>query len=98
MVVSMVFYGLGLNVGNLAGDIYINFFLSSCAEMIGFVLPLIFLNRIGRKPVYTGGILVGGVACLLTIFVVLYGSIGELFLNSICCKNFAKHNIIKHYE
>ncbi|KAK3098544.1 hypothetical protein FSP39_020489 [Pinctada imbricata] len=74
MVVSMVFYGLGLNVGNLAGDIYINFFLASVAELVGFVLPLVFLNRIGRKPVYVGGILAGGVACILTIFPVLYGS------------------------
>lgn len=73
MVVSMLFFGLALNVGNLGGDIYMNFFLSSLAEVVGYSTPLLALKCLGRKPVYVGSLLLGGAACILTIFPVLYG-------------------------
>ena len=74
MVVSMLFFGLSLNVGNLGGDIYINFFLSSLAEVVGYSAPLVALRCLGRKPVYVTSLLLGGAACILTIFPVLYGN------------------------
>lgn len=73
MVVSMLFFGLSLNVGNLGGDIYLNFLLQSLAEVVGYGIPLIALKSLGRKPVYVGSLLIGGAACILTIFPVLYG-------------------------
>ncbi|XP_078309925.1 organic cation transporter protein-like isoform X2 [Crassostrea virginica] len=74
MVVSMLFFGLSLNVGSLGGDIYINFFLSSLAEVVGYSAPLVALRCLGRKPVYVTSLLLGGAACILTIFPVLYGN------------------------
>lgn len=73
MVVSMLFFGLSLNVGNLGGDIYVNFLLTSLAEVVGYSIPLAALKCLGRKPVYVSALLVGGAACVLTIFPVLYG-------------------------
>ncbi|KAL5009580.1 hypothetical protein ScPMuIL_011885 [Solemya velum] len=72
MVCSMAFYGLGLSVGNLGGNIYLNFFMSSIAEYIGFASCLLFLNRFGRKACHCGSMMLGGLACLATIFPVLY--------------------------
>lgn len=80
MVTSMVFYGLGLNVGNLGGNIYINYFLSSVAETIGFASCLLFLNRWGRKPMHVGSMFLGGLACLGTIFPVIYGTADQQWI------------------
>ena len=70
----MVYYGLGLNVGNLDGDIYVNFAINATMEVAAYVLCLLLLDRIGRKPLHAGTMILGGVACLSTIFTVLYGN------------------------
>lgn len=75
MIVSMVFYGLAMNSGNIGGNLYLNFFMSSFAELIGFAGCLAALHKIGRRPVFAISVLMSGAACLLTIFPVLYASI-----------------------
>ncbi|KAH3727338.1 hypothetical protein DPMN_053270 [Dreissena polymorpha] len=72
MVVSMVYYGLSLNVGNLNGDIYVNFAINSTMELGAYVMCLLLLNRVGRKSLHASTMILGGVACLSTIFTVLY--------------------------
>ncbi|KAK6169542.1 hypothetical protein SNE40_020578 [Patella caerulea] len=72
MVVSMVYYGLGLNVGNLGGDIYINFTAANIVEVISYILCILLLDRWGRKALHCTSMLLGGIACILTIFPVLY--------------------------
>ncbi|KAH9507258.1 hypothetical protein Btru_056737 [Bulinus truncatus] len=72
LVCAMVYYGLSLNSGNLAGNLYINFELMSIVEIMGYVICLLGLNRIGRKLLHILCLLVGGGACLSTIFTVLY--------------------------
>ena len=72
MVVSMVYYGLALNSGNLAGDLYFNFFLNTAVEIPAHLIPLVLLDRIGRKKLHVFTMVFGGVACLSTILTVLY--------------------------
>ena len=67
----MVYYGLGLNVGNLYGDIYINFAINASMEVAAYILCLLVLERVGRKPLHAGTMIIGG-ACLCTIFTVIY--------------------------
>ena len=74
---SMMFYGLAMNSGNIGGSIYLNFFMSSVAEFLGFTLCLGALHKAGRRTVFTVSILISGVACLITIFPVLYASEGK---------------------
>ncbi|XP_046374361.2 organic cation transporter protein-like [Haliotis rufescens] len=74
LVVTMVFYGLALNVGNLVGDIFLNFTIGNIMEVASNVLVLILLDRLGRKLLHCGSMLLGGIACLCTIFPVLYGN------------------------
>lgn len=78
-MVALVFLGLSWNVNNLAGDVFLNFFLTSIAEIVGFILCIPLLNRVGRKPVYVVSLLTGGVALLLTMVPVLLGSSGSKF-------------------
>ena len=44
----MVYYGLSLNVGNIGGSVYLNNFLSSLAELVGYFVALAGLDRLGR--------------------------------------------------
>ncbi|XP_061193456.1 organic cation transporter protein-like [Saccostrea echinata] len=71
-VVSMVYYGLSLNSGNLAGDFYLNFFLTGLVEFPAYTLCLVLLDRIGRKKLHCACMVLGGLACISTIFTVLY--------------------------
>ncbi|XP_067674641.1 organic cation transporter protein-like [Haliotis asinina] len=71
-VCSLTYYGLTLNVTNLSGNVITNFVLSALVEVAGYLLTLFLLDRIGRKWLHCGFFLGGGLACLATIFPVLY--------------------------
>ncbi|XP_061177531.1 organic cation transporter protein-like [Saccostrea echinata] len=73
MVASMVFYGLSLNTGILYGDYYVNFLIVVLVEFPGHVLPLLMIDRFGRKRSHIIYMAVGGLACLSTIFTVNFG-------------------------
>lgn len=49
MVVSMTYYGLSLNTGNLAGDFYLNYFLTAVMDFPAYTLCLMLMDRWGRK-------------------------------------------------
>ena len=68
----MVYYGLSLNSGNLAGDFYLNFFLTGLVEFPAYTLCLVLLDRTGRKKLLCACMVLGGLACICTIFTVLY--------------------------
>lgn len=69
---SMVYYGLSLNSGSLAGDFYLNFFLTGLVEFPAYTLCLVLLDRTGRKKLHCACMVLGGLACISTIFTVLY--------------------------
>ncbi|XP_046583398.1 organic cation transporter protein-like [Haliotis rubra] len=81
-VVSMVYYGLGLNVQNLSGDIYLNFTIANIMETVAYVLCIILLDRTGRKNLHCGSMMLGGVACLLTMFPVMYGDSSHAWITT----------------
>ncbi|XP_025098000.1 organic cation transporter protein-like [Pomacea canaliculata] len=72
-VVTGVYYGLGLNVGSLSGDIYLNFLYASIAETLSYVLCLVLLNRIGRRTLHCFTMLLGGISCVAIILPVVFG-------------------------
>ncbi|XP_053397695.1 organic cation transporter protein-like [Mercenaria mercenaria] len=91
-VVSMVYYGLGLNVGNLNGDIYVNFAINSSMELGAYLLCLLTLNKVGRKVLHAGTMILGGVACLCTIFTVLYAD-KSLYWITVVLSNVGKFGV-----
>ncbi|XP_036361982.1 organic cation transporter protein-like isoform X1 [Octopus sinensis] len=72
--VSLVYYGLSLNVGKLYGNLYVNFFLNSVVEFPGYTLCILLLNRVGRKKMHASVMVLAGVTCIAGIFPVLYGT------------------------
>ena len=69
---SMAYYGLSLNSGNLAGNFYLNFFLVGLVEFPAYTVCLLFLDRLGRKKLHVTCMIVGGAACVCTIFTTIY--------------------------
>ncbi|XP_074642119.1 organic cation transporter-like protein [Tubulanus polymorphus] len=72
MVVSMVYYGLSLNAGNLGGNIFLNSFLSGLVEFPAYTFCILTMNPWGRKPPHITAMMIGGVTLVCTVFVVLY--------------------------
>ncbi|XP_052087784.1 organic cation transporter protein-like isoform X2 [Mytilus californianus] len=70
--ISMGYYGLSLSTHNLSGNFYLNFILSGITEFIAYTLCLVFLDRVGRKKFHASCVIIGGFACLSTIFTMLY--------------------------
>ncbi|OWF45912.1 organic cation transporter protein-like [Mizuhopecten yessoensis] len=74
-IVSMIYYGLSLNAGNLGGNFYLNMFLSGLVEIPANTMVLLLVDRVGRKKVYCLSMILGGLACASTTFPILKGEI-----------------------
>ncbi|KAJ8315473.1 hypothetical protein KUTeg_007623, partial [Tegillarca granosa] len=74
LVVSMSYYGITYNVGRIGGSVYLNFFLSVIVEFLGYLSCIFLCEKLGRKLVHCGGLLIGGLACIATIFTTLYAN------------------------
>ncbi|XP_045024244.1 solute carrier family 22 member 15 isoform X2 [Daphnia magna] len=76
MIISMAwiagvmgYYGITYSAGNLVGNFYINYGLSmqvlKLVEIPAYLLGMIVVEKIGRRPMLTCGLLVSGLCCLI---------------------------------
>jgi len=65
---SFTYYGLSLNAGNLVGGVHLNFFLMSLMEAPA-VLVVLLVDKLGRKPLVIGPMLVGGAGMITAVFI-----------------------------
>lgn len=79
-VVTFVDYGLTLNSVNLGGNKYVNFILSTMAEIPANVLMFVVMDRLGRRTSQSGSMLISGVACLAAQYLTHRGTIWQLSL------------------
>ena len=49
--VAMVYYGIGMSMTVLGGNIFLNFVLSAVFEILGYVICIFITDHWGRKPV-----------------------------------------------
>ena len=73
-VVSLLYYGLSLNVGNLGGDIYVNYAISSGVEVVAYTVSVPLIWYMGRKKFYCVCMLTGGVSLLASAATDMYGN------------------------
>ena len=73
----MQYYGLSLNVGNLGGNIYINFFYTALTEVCAYTLCIPGLYLTGRKKFHCMCMIVGGVGLLAVIFPTIWKGTGN---------------------
>ncbi|CAN0905455.1 Organic cation/carnitine transporter 4, partial [Linum grandiflorum] len=64
-LVSMVYYGLNLNVVNLDTNLYLSVVLNAASEMPAFAITALLVDRLGRKPLAVGTMCFSGVFCLV---------------------------------
>lgn len=65
--VYLVYFGLTLNMSNLAGDLYVNSALSGLVEIPALAASILFLIKLGRRWPLCLTLVVGGLACLSTM-------------------------------
>ncbi|XP_077977753.1 organic cation transporter protein-like [Glandiceps talaboti] len=67
---SLVYYGLSLNTSNLGGDDYLNAFISGAVEIPAYAISLYIQETfLGRRWSLFVTMVLGGVACILTLAV-----------------------------
>ncbi|XP_033634576.1 organic cation transporter protein-like isoform X1 [Asterias rubens] len=66
---SLVYYGLSLNTSSLAGDPYLNFFLSGAVEIPAYLVSTAVVTWFGRRLPLCVFHVFGGVACIATAFI-----------------------------
>lgn len=66
-VVAISYYGITLALGNLAGSLHLNFFLTALAEMPAYVAGIALIDTIGRRIVITSGMLLTAITLTLTV-------------------------------
>ena len=91
----MVYYGLSLNTGNLGGSFYLNFTISGLVEFPAYTLCLLLLDRIGRKWLHCIVMVVGGLACISTVFTTIFGGDGNVYVFYHKCRTENKTPFVK---
>ena len=75
----MGYYGITFGMANLSDDIFTNFIVSSIIgelshlpfkretfpEIPAYILVLLVMDIIGRKPLFSGSLLFTGIACIV---------------------------------
>ncbi|KAK3770824.1 hypothetical protein RRG08_036425 [Elysia crispata] len=71
-VVNLIFYGFTLNAGNLkAGSKYVNFSIGAAVEIPAHLTTLALVDKIGRKRVHCGLLLLAAIMCAGSVGVAL---------------------------
>lgn len=73
----MVYYGLALNVGNMGGNIYLNFLIVTLIEFPAVLICFPTLDLFGRRIMNCAVMLLAGFACIGATFSSVYGGDGE---------------------
>ncbi|XP_078484220.1 organic cation/carnitine transporter 2-like [Ciona intestinalis] len=68
MVVSMVYYGIGLNTSNLGGNMFINCFVAAAVEIPSSVLSWLSLELIGRRCVLSSFLCISAITLGISPF------------------------------
>ncbi|XP_076336274.1 organic cation transporter protein-like isoform X2 [Tachypleus tridentatus] len=66
---SFVYYGLSLNTSNLGGNPFINFFIAGAVEFPSYGASVFAIKYLGRRIPLTVTMVIGGLACFLTILI-----------------------------
>ena len=69
LVNSATYVGMALKTKFLAGDPYLNYFLSAVVELPALTLVLLLVDKLGRRICCVVAMVLAGLACFSTIFV-----------------------------
>lgn len=89
-----VYYGLTLNIGVLAGNIYLNLVLNSIVEISVILFAVIGVDRFGRKKLTFFFMATSGITGMLTLLPYLYASKGKN-ISFLCYQSAEKFGSVK---
>nr|KAI8729344.1 organic cation transporter protein-like isoform X1 [Biomphalaria glabrata] len=72
-VCSMSYYGMSLSVGSLSGSIFLNAVLYGLVELLSYIISYFLLDRIGRRRLHIGFMVITGLSCSVSSLPTLYG-------------------------
>lgn len=75
----MVFYGLALNLGNLGGDLYLNYLISGLVEFVAYTIGFVAIRYTNRRTFHCASMMFGGIACVVTLFPAIFGKEGMFY-------------------
>ena len=64
-IVTMGYYGITFGMASLSDDLFMDFALSSLIEIPSYILVLILMDIIGRKPIFSSSLLLTGLSCIV---------------------------------
>lgn len=65
---SLVYYGLSLNAGKLAGNPFLILFIMGLVEFPSYAAVIYFLDRLGRRSLISSLMLAGGLCCIIAAY------------------------------
>ena len=69
----MVYYGISLSTASLGGNEFLAAFVSEAVEIPAYTSSLFVIEKLGRRVPLCAYLVVGGVACIATIWIRKYG-------------------------
>jgi len=71
---SLVYYGLSLNSGSLAGTDFLNNTLNGLVEFVAYFFIIATMDRLGRRFLLSGCFCLGGIGCLTSTVITHYAN------------------------
>ncbi|ESO84854.1 hypothetical protein LOTGIDRAFT_131365 [Lottia gigantea] len=78
--VSIVYFGIMLNLDTLVGNVYLNLFLTGIFEGVAYLLVLFIGDKVGRRILAFGSLFISGLCLMSVIFILMYASSDQQWL------------------
>jgi MFS family permease len=69
---AFVYYGISLNIGEIGGNLYWNFFLAGLVEFPSYILCMASFRYIGRRPLLAVTMLGAGICCFAIVLLCIH--------------------------
>lgn len=97
MVTTMGYYGIIYSITNLSGDFYLSYSLAMVTEIPSGIAGIYSIRIFGHRTTLSGGLILGGIACLITGLVpvdppalrIAFSIIGKFFITCILAVNYS---------
>jgi len=97
MATTAGYYGITYSAANLSGDFYLNYGLSMLIELPSGILGIYSIQKFGHRSTLCGGLIFGGIGCLITGLVpddppairICFSLIGKFFITCVLAVNFS---------
>ena len=64
-IVTLGYYGITFSMANLSDDFFADFIVSSLVEIPGYIIVLLLVDVIGRRPLFPSFLLLNGASCIV---------------------------------